>query len=500
MLYEYHQTAKDKSEAARQALAAGIDIELPATDCYGDPLKEALKSGALKTEDLDGIVRRILTLKFELGLFDHPFADAEKTPLVFNTENQKQLAYKAACESMVLLKNENILPLASEIKSIAVIGPNANNWRNMIGDYAYPCHIETLIEMQEEENPFGMPASDSLGDISDALEIDSVFEAIKNQVSETTQVLYEKGCDITGGSKEDFEAATKIAKQADVAILVVGGKSGLTKGCTSGESRDRVNINLPGQQEALIKAVAETGTKVVVVMIHGRPYAMDNIDKYAHAILSAWLPGQEGGKAISDTLFGNVNPAGKLPISFPRASGQIPVYYSHKPSGGRSHWTGDYVDFKSTPFYPFGFGLSYAQFAFSNLTINQTEADFNALIKIAFDIKNTSGCEGEEIAQLYIHYRPEGSLITRPVKELKGFNKILVLAGQTKHCEFILQVQQCAYYHEDMSYAVDPGTVEVMIGSSSDQIHLKGLVKIKNGSGDLSKNKVFFSESNSSIP
>jgi beta-glucosidase len=494
MLYEYHKTARTKQEAANQALLAGIDVELPSTDCYGEPLKKALEDGIISMEELDAVVKWVLQMKFRLGIFEHPYVESDKAMLAFETEDQRKLSYTLATESIVLLKNDNLLPLSPDIKSLAVIGPNANNWRNMIGDYAYPCHIETLEEMRDKDNPFGMPIPDDIGDISDALNVVTILEAIKTHVSSQTEVLFAQGCDVIGNSKEGLAEAIEVAKKADVAVLVVGDKSGLTEGCTTGEARDMAGLQLPGVQEKLIQAVYETGTPTVVILVSGRPYELNWAYEHVQAIIAAWLPGEEGGNAVADVLFGKVNPGGKLPISFPRSVGQIPVYYAHRPSGGRSHWTGNYVDISASPLYPFGHGLSYTTFSYENLNVDNPTIHQDGNVNIELDVQNTGDREGDEVVQFYIHYKPSNCSITRPVKELKGFKRIRFNAGEKKHLTFTLYAHQLAFYQEDMSYAVNPGEVEVMIGSSSEDIRLTGAFTISGESAQVVEKKIFFSD------
>ena len=491
---EYHKTAKTKQEASNQALLAGIDIELPSTDCYGEPLKNALKDGVINVKDIDAVVERILRLKFSLGIFEHPYVDCDKTSLVFETKEQRKLAYDLATESIVLLKNDGILPLSYDLKSIALIGPNANNWRNMIGDYAYPCHIEGILEMIERGNPFNIPIPDNIGDISDALNVVTVLDGIKNTVASKTKVFYAKGCEINSNSKDGFKEAIEIAKKADITILVVGDKSGAIKECTAGEARDVSSLRLPGVQEDLVRTVTEIGKSVIIVLVSGRPYMLNWANDHVNAILTAWLPGEEGGNAIADILFGKNNPSGKLPISFPRSVGQIPVYYGHKPSGGKSHWLGDYVNESTAPIYPFGYGLSYTKFKYKNLKIDKTSIPQNGRVKIELDVQNIGNKDGNEIVQLYIHYDPLNCIITRPIKELKGFKRISLDSGQTRHLIFTLYAHQLAFYQEDMSFVIYPGNVDIMIGASSQDICLTEKFKINGELPQVVHKKIFFSD------
>ncbi|MCD6238307.1 MAG: glycoside hydrolase family 3 C-terminal domain-containing protein, partial [Thermotogae bacterium] len=283
MLSDYHHIASDKEEAAKLALEAGIDIELPSKNCYDIPLKQALKEGKISEDIVDRAVRRVLRSKFKLGLFENPYVEPEHVSKIFDIPQQRELALEAARESVVLLKNENaLLPLKKDIASIAVIGPDADSKMNMLGDYAYPAHIE------------GRRIRTIIKDLS-SVPIVSVLEGIKEKVSQHTTVRYAKGCDVLDDSKEGFDEAIRIAKGSDAAIVVVGGKSGLAQLCTSGEGHDRADLNLPGVQEELVQTIYETGTPVVVVLVNGRPLSIEWIAEHIPAILEVWLPGEEGG-------------------------------------------------------------------------------------------------------------------------------------------------------------------------------------------------------------
>ena len=468
MLFNFHHVAQDQGEAARMALEAGIDVELPGSDCYSQPLREAVRNGAVDESLIDQAVSRILRMKFRLGLFENPYVDTnvEKISGAFESPEQRALAREIARKSIVLLKNKaesekgSLLPLRKDLSSIAIIGPNADSARNMLGDYSYPAHIELTLG----ENPdWYVPMI-------------SVLEGIKRQVSPQTRVHHAKGCDVTGESKAGFAEAVEMAGKSDVAVLVVGGRSGLTDRCTSGEARDRAEIGLPGVQEPLVRAIYETGTPVVIVLINGRPLSSPWMAEHIPAILEAWLPGEEGGAAVADVLFGDYNPGGKLPITIPRAAGQIPIYYNHKPSGGRSHWYGDYVSLSSRPLFPFGHGLSYTRFEFDSLRIEPQQVDAEGEVEISVDVKNVGEQEGDEVVQLYVH--DVLASLTRPVKELKGFKRITLEAGEKKSVTFALPVSQLGFYNREMEFVVEPGTVEVMIGSSSEDTRLSGKFEI----------------------
>ena len=488
----YHHVAEGKQGAAQAALEAGIDVELPSTDCYGAPLLEAIKSGRVDEALLDQAVSRVLRVKFELGLFENPYVAVESAPLVFDTPAQRELARQIARESIVLLKNDaGLLPLSRSIGSIAVIGPNADVTRNLVGDYAYPAHIETILENQLE-NPLGGALPDRIELVEDFVPIISVLDGIRAKVGEDVTVRYAPGVrTVQDTSTDGFAEAVEIARQSDVAILVVGEKSGLTDDCTCGEARDRVELGLPGAQQQLVEAVHATGTPVVVVLVSGRPQSIPWIAEHVGAVLHAWLPGEEGANAIADVLFGDYNPGGKLPITVPRHPGQIPVFYGHKLSGGRSHWKGDYVELSSRPLFEFGYGLSYTRFAYDNLRLSTGHAAAGDEVEIRVDVTNTGERAGDEVVQLYV--RDVASSVTRPVKELKGFQRVTLAPGETKTVVFTLAVNQLAFLDRAMRLIVEPGTIEVMVGSSSEDIRLTGAFEITGPATDVSQARVYFS-------
>ena len=431
--------ARTKAEAAKKALEAGLDVELPDADCY-EELPGLVKEGKLSEKVINEAVRRILRIKFWLGLFDEPYAEPEKAKEICDCKEHKRLALEAARKGIVLLKNDDdILPLAKDLKSIAVIGPNANKER--LGGYS----------------GFGVEATAPL-------------EGIKNKVSKNTQVYFAEGCELTGTSREKFDKAINIAKKSSLAILFMGNSSPETEG----EQQDRCNLDLPGMQEDLIKEISDTGTPVVVVLINGSAITMSKwIDK-VEAVVEAWYPGEEGGNAIADILFGDYNPGGKLPITFPKTVGQLPLYYNYKPTG-RVY---DYVDLRGKQaLFPFGYGLSYTKFEYSNLKINPKKINSQEKVNISADVKNTGRYKGDEIVQLYIH--DAVASVARPVKELKGFKRITLDPNETKRVDFTLTSEELAFYDINMNLIIEPGIFEVMMGSSSEDIRLKGSFEIK---------------------
>lgn len=487
-----HQTAGSKSEAAVQALEAGIDSELPSTNCYGSPLREAVEQGLIGIDVIDRSVKRLLELKFKLGLFEKPYVDVDQAAAVLDTPSQRALAREIAIKSIVLLKNEgNLLPLDKSLVSIAIIGPNANSARNLLGDYSFPSHVESLLEASEN-NILNMAVPDPalLQNTDLGITMRPILDVLRERVSPPTIVHYAEGCEVNSESRVGFGAAIEAARQAEVAILFLGDKSGLTDSCTSGETRDRVEIGLPGVQQELLEAIVTTGTPVVVVLNTGRPLTLSWMAEHVPAILEMWQPGEEGAEAIADVLFGDTNPSGKLPITFPRHAGQIPTYHYHKSSGGRSLWKGPYVSFSNEPLYPFGYGLSYTQFELSNFQLDCSEMQAGESLTLQVDVTNIGSRAGAEVVQVYA--RDELASVTRPVKELIGFKRVELAAAQTKTVTFTIQANQLGLYNRAMQYVVEPGTVQIMIGTSSADLPLKTQIRVT-GEGAEIVDKVFFS-------
>ncbi len=469
-LQDYHHVAADRTQAAYQALEAGLDVELPGTDGFGAPLRAGVESGAIPMELIDTALERVLRQKFELGLFDQPYVEADAVR--FDTPPQRGLAREIARQSIVLLRNEGgLLPLPKSLNTIAIIGPNAGVTRHLFGDYSYPAHMETLAEMMKS-NAFGQALPDAVDDASDFIAAKSVLQALQEAVGPNTEIVFAEGCTVRGESRDGFADAVAAAQSADVAIMVVGDKAGLTDDCTSGEARDRAVLDLPGVQADLVRAVYETGTPVVLVLINGRPITLGWMAEEIPAIVEAWFPAEEGAAALAEVLFGDVNPGGKLPISFPRAVGQIPVFYSHRPSGGRSNWKVDYVETPVKPLYPFGFGLSYTSFALGDLSISPASARAGGVIDVSLTVTNTGKRAGNEVVQLYTHQYAAG--ITRPLKELKGFKRVHLEAGQRKTVTFHLPVNLLAYLNAADELVVSPGEVEIMVGTSAADLPLRG--------------------------
>lgn len=488
-LLTYHRIAADKAEAAARSLAAGLDVELPTVDCYGEPLRQAIERGVVDGSLVDRAVGRVLRLKFELGLFEQPFVDAEAAPAVFDTPAQRELARRAAARSMVLLRNERgVLPLARDIGRIAVIGPSADSRRLLQGDYSYPAHVEIVFgpvrepgdEIDEDAGGHSTLLPGQAGERLDLLDCFpptvTVLEGIRAAVSRGTRVEVARGCGITTQDEGGIAAAAALAAECDVALVVVGGRSGLVRGCTSGEANDCADLRLTGRQEDLVRAVAATGTPTVVVLVNGRPLALGGILDSVDAVLEAWLPGEEGGNAVADVLFGAVSPAGRLPVTLPRAVGQVPLYYNHKPSGARSQFHGDYADLSCRPLLPFGHGLSYTRFAYDALALPDAPVDGRRPVPVSLRVRNVGERDGDEVVQLYV--RDRVASVTRPVKQLAGFVRLGLRAGEARRVTFHLDPGQLAFYDAQMRFVLEPGEIEIMVGASSEDVRAEGVLHI----------------------
>jgi beta-glucosidase len=435
-----HGLVANDRDAAQAALNAGVDMEM-VSRLFNQNGSDLLKDGKVSQATIDEAVRRILRIKFRLGLFEHPYADEASEAGSILTAANRAAAREAAGRSMVLLKNQNdALPLNKNIGSIAVIGPLADDRRAPMGWWS-----------------------------GDGQEADTVtaLAGIRGKVSSQTKVNYAKGCDVLGDSTAGFAEAATAARQSDVAIVFVGEAKEMV-----GEAASRSTLDLPGRQMDLVKAIQATGKPTIVVLINGRPPTIGWIVDNVPAVLEAWMGGTEAGNAIADVLFGDVNPGGKLPVTFPRTVGQIPIYYNHmntgRPPEASNRYSSKYLDVAWTPQFPFGFGLSYTQFKISNLQLSAAEITSNGSLSVTVDVMNTGKRLGDEVVQLYI--RDVAASMTRPVKELKGFRRIKLKPGETQRVEFFLGPAHLGFYNRDMRYVVEPGEFKVMVGSSSEDV------------------------------
>lgn len=463
MLQYFHHTSDSKKETARQALTAGVDLEAPGRYAYGE-LKTLVESGEMDETMVDIAVKRILLAKFRAGMFDKPFTISKKRAKKIHTPEYVGHARKMAEESIILLKNsDHLLPLdKNKIKSVAVIGPNADQVQ--FGDYSIT-----------KSNDYGI----------------TVLDGIKQVAGADVKINYARGCGITDLDKSEFDKAVEVAKKSDVVVLAIGGTSIIYSGIgwgndqldkhnTCGEGLDRTTLDPPGVQSELIRAIQATGTPVVLVMIHGRCYSIPWEKENIPAIVEAWYPGEQGGLAVADVLFGKVNPSGKLPVSVPRSAGHVPTVYNHKPSGrGYYHHRGtpekpgrDYVFSTPDPLFCFGHGLSYTDFDYADLKIESKKIKAGMPVHLSMELKNVGDNAGKEVVQLYI--RDKVSSITTPVKLLKGFKKIELQPGETKKVEFTVDFEELSLWNKEMKKVVESGDFEIQVGSSSEDIRLKG--------------------------
>ena len=457
-IHESHFVAPTKEKAAIQAVTAGVDVDLGG-DAYIN-LCHAVRSGEMDESVIDTAVCRVLRMKFEMGLFEHPYVDPKVAAKTVRSKEHIELARRMAQASVTLLKNENsVLPLSKKIKMVAVIGPNADNQYNMLGDYTAP---------QEAGN------------------VKTVLDGIIAKLS-PSRVEYVRGCAIRDTTVNEIEQAVEAAQRSEVILAVVGGSSArdfktsyketgaavTEKGSVSdmecGEGFDRATLSLLSRQQELLKALKKTGKPLIVIYIEGRPLEKNWASEYADALLTAYYPGQEGGNAIADVLFGDYNPAGRLPISVPRSVGQIPVYYNKK--APRNH---DYVEMPASPIYTFGYGMSYTTFEYSDLQIVQ-KAPY--CLEVSFDVKNTGKYDGEEVAQLYI--RDEYASVVQPMKQLKHFKRFHLRKGEKKSIIFTLTEEDLSIVNQSLEQIVESGTFLVMIGSSSDDIRLEKSISVE---------------------
>ncbi len=473
MIHTFHRAVACREDAARLALTAGIDLELPTRSYYGDPLRAALDAGAVSLEAVDAAVERVLQAKTALGLFENPYVDEGRVPELFETDEQRRLAREIARQSQVLLTNNGVLPLATDLETVAVIGPNAADGERFLGGYSYASMFNLMRVMTPPGSQFERvdPAQIERFRVSSP----SFVDALRSKLP-TSEIVYARGCDHLDTDESGFAAALAAARAADVVILMLGDRSGLSPTCTVGETRDSADLLLPGAQQGLAEAVLATGKPVVIVLVTGRPYALGGLAERAAAILEAWLPGEEGAEAIVETLLGQNNPGGKLTVTFPRHVGQVPLYYNHKPSAGRSHWWGDYVSVPSSPLFPFGHGLSYTTFAYDDFTLSARSLTVTDTLELSVRITNTGACAGDDVVQLYI--TDEAGSVPRPVRELKGFQRLSLAPGESRVVTFHLAIAQLAFYDVNLNLIVEPGGFTAGVGASSADIRCRAEFRV----------------------
>jgi len=472
MLYNFHNVAKTAADAALMGMDAGVDLEASRPDVYAH-LTELVKSGKVKVSQIDTAVARILTAKFKAGLFEKPLPDTLALKTRLHTPAHVALSQQIAEESIVLLKNEkNILPLdPHKIKSIAVIGPNADQVE--YGDYSFT-----------RDNRSGM----------------TVLAGIKQGLDSNTKVYYAKGCALSGSDKSGFDEAIKTAQQSDVVVVVLGTTSVVFSGIgwnghagadepkdpfTCGEGYDVTDISPQGVQRELLQALARTGKPIVLVLVQGRPWSIAWEKENIPAILEAWYPGEKGGVAVANILFGKVNPSGRLNMSIPQSTGHIPVFYNYVNSAkGINRQPGtpekpgqDYVFASTDPLFSFGYGLSYTNFQYGNLTVSKTVFGRSDTIDVHVNVTNTGSVAGKEVVQLYLGNKVNS--VSTPVKALRRFQKIALAPGETKTVAFRISAADIAIWNRQMQFVSEPGTFDLMIGRSADDIVLKKEMEYK---------------------
>jgi beta-glucosidase len=453
-----------QKEAGALALRAGVDLDITYEPAYMGPLVQNVEEGRVPVSLVDRSVRRVLREKFRLGLFEHPYVDPQQALKIVHSQEHQDLALKVAREGIVLLKNEqDLLPLKKTLKSIAVIGPDADNGANQLGDYTSRKVLQPVV---------------------------TILQGIKEKVGPQTKILYAKGSNVLGDDRSGFRDAVQAAKSADLAVVVVGEQFGRTESdnkerfATDGEGSDVASLDLTGVQEELVQAVSATGTPVVVVLINGRPLSVRWAAAHVPALVEAWEPGELGGRAVADVLFGDYNPSGRLPITIPRSAAQLPAYYDCKPSKvfwvqkgwSRNH---GYVDMPSSPLYPFGYGLSYTQFQYSNLVIDSPQIRPGGNARVHVEVKNVGSRPGIETVQLYIHER--FAPVSTAVEQLHGFQRVALDAGESKTVSFTLTPEDLMLLDLTMHWSVVPGTFDIMVGNSSANIQLRSTLEVKPG-------------------
>lgn len=431
-----HGYAADARDAARLAFGATVDMDMMG-GIYAGHLADLVRTGVVPEASLDAAVRRVLRAKFALGLFDHPYVDPATETAVILRDDHVAAARDAARQSMVLLRNEGgLLPLSGDTRSIAVIGPLADNKGDLLGSW----------------HAMGRPE-----------DVVTVLAGIRRRAGPNTSVTYAQGSSVTGQERDGFAQAVEAARNADVAIVVVGEQEFET-----GEAASRASLDLPGVQQQLAEAVHGTGTPLVVVLLTGRPFAIPWLAEHVPAILQAWHPGIQGGNAVADILWGDFNPSGKLPVSFPRAAGQVPVYYASDNTGRpptAEKFTSKYLDLPNTPLYPFGHGLSYTTFEYGDLEVSSDTIGAAETVTVSATVMNAGTVAGAEVVQLYI--RDPVASVVRPVKELEGFAKVSLKPGERQTVRFTLGPRELGFYDRDMEWVVEPGAFTVWIGPSS---------------------------------
>lgn len=509
--WNYFKVANSYNEAGLLAKKAGCDTEIPVGASFHN-LPNYVRSGELDEAVLDESVRRILTIKFKRGLFENPYCEVEKLEEAMSNAGKEEISKRIAEESMILLKNDGTLPLKKGTK-VAVIGPHADSLRYPVSGYTYPAYIEMMdaarkkdatvtfngiIDEQakaeaEEKAPKG--PFDTMFEMFDEASMRSLDDmngvlrklhtrSLKEVLSERFETVYAEGCKIIDESEEGFKDAVKAAENSDVVVMALGGNCGWVN-VTGGEGKDRQSLELPGVQEKLLETVAAVGKPVIVVLYGPGIFSVNWAKEHAAGIIQAWMPGPFAGEAVTDVLDGTLNPGGKLTVTVPRSVGQVPMFYNHKNGSGYASgadatsatiFSGGYVDADSTPLFPFGFGLSYTSFAVGDLEVRAKEVPTDGKIEVSCKVSNTGAVAGDEVVQLYQAF--QGAHVVRPNKQLAGFKRVHLNPGETKQLTFYLDTAQLGYYDEEMEFVVEPGQLDLMVGTSSADLPLRETIRL----------------------
>ncbi len=527
-IFEYHKIGKTYDEAGFLAFRSGCDTEMPIGNAYRH-LPDYIEKGLLSVDRLDEAVRRILKTKFEYGLFENPYIDESKVNDSMSNDAKWDLVQEVTDESLILIKNdENFLPLKKGLR-MAVIGPHAGSLREPISGYTYPAYVEMILAANDKENKNelsfnGMadeaakiekgkgekrktPFTTSVFDEKDRMLLKDMDQIYRGQYKQKTlaeclegygEVSYAQGCRVIDDSYEGFKDAVEIAEASDVVILTLGGNCGWFD-TTGGEGKDRSSLDLPGVQQELLEAVVATGKPVVLVLYGPGIFATEWALKNVSSIIQAWLPGARGAESIGKALFGEINPSGKLPVSIPRSAGHIPAVYNHRSGSGFGSDKGNlimgcgYVDSPDTPLLYFGHGLSYTDFLLESFNVSSEELVTDDSIDISIDISNVGNTTGKEVIQLY--YRYKDAWVTRPVMQLTGFRKVELRPSEKRRVVFHLDSRLLGFYNEDMEFVVEPGALDIMIGTSSDNIQFRKEITMTGNKIDLMGRRQYTCES-----
>ncbi|WP_455616795.1 glycoside hydrolase family 3 N-terminal domain-containing protein [Eisenbergiella sp.] len=504
-------------EAGLLCMEAGMDIEMPNPAGYNEKLAAQFAEGKADMAVLDRAVLRVLTAKFRMGLFEHPFAlQSDELRSVFSREEDREVSLQSARESLVLLKNEGALPVSGNTKKIALIGPHADCARKFFGGYTQMCMMESTYavansiagvsgsENVDNKEIITIPGTNIQSDETEEFDeilrrqkpdCKSLLEELREKMPDS-EILYAYGYPIAGADTSGYQEALEAVQKADVVILTLGGKHGTCSMASMGEGIDAADINLPECQDAFIRLAAEYGKPMIGVHFNGRPISSDAADRYLNAILEAWNPSEAGAQAVAEVLLGEVNPSGKMPVTTAYHAGQLPVYYNHFHNSSW-HQTGsigflNYVDLPHTPRYYFGHGLSYTAFAYSNLRISAAETAPFEPFTISLEVENTGKCAGTEVVQLYLH--DAFASMARPVKELAGFVRVDLKPGEKKTVVFTIEPGQMAFLDKDMRWKIEKGKIEVEVGSSSADIRLTGAYEVTEDGWIAGKDRALYAK------